>query len=100
MFKLHSVAERENSLTMDVKVIFLFFCFVSFGRSEEIVDDEELKIVGGYEAEEGSAPYQVSLQTPYGHNCGGAIVDERFILTAAHCLMKYANSFIRSSGHA
>ncbi|XP_043662760.1 lectizyme [Drosophila teissieri] len=46
------------------------------------------RIINGYEAAKGEAPYIVSLQTTANsHFCAGTLLDEVTIMTAAHCLI-------------
>ncbi|KAM7396263.1 hypothetical protein PAMP_019320 [Pampus punctatissimus] len=44
-----------------------------------------LRVVGGSEATYGSHPWLVSLRNKGSHFCGGAILTDRWIMTAAHC---------------
>uniref|UniRef100_A0A336LGC1 CSON005046 protein n=1 Tax=Culicoides sonorensis TaxID=179676 RepID=A0A336LGC1_CULSO len=43
-------------------------------------------IVGGTEAEKNEFPHQALLGNNVGFFCGGSLVSEKFVLTAAHCL--------------
>ncbi|XP_036710855.1 serine protease 55 isoform X1 [Balaenoptera musculus] len=43
------------------------------------------RIIGGMEAEVGEFPWQVSIQARNEHFCGGAIINEWWIVSAAHC---------------
>jgi len=57
------------------------------------------RIVGGTEAYRGAHPWQISLRNDKDstHRCGGSIISERWILTAAHCL-KAGNDYAVAIG--
>ncbi|RZC41968.1 chymotrypsin-1, partial [Asbolus verrucosus] len=59
------------------------------------------RIVNGTDAKEGEIPYIVSIRIADRHNCGGSILNDRHILTAAHCVtgMSVALQDIQSTSY-
>lgn len=51
-------------------------------------------IVGGDNADEGDYPYQVSLMVQGQSICGGTIYSDRFVITAAHCVIDEEGEFM------
>ncbi|CAH2092299.1 unnamed protein product [Euphydryas editha] len=89
---------------------FLLFCcrrivgdVVSRRRLNRSTDDSintDDRIVGGYEISTiQDVPYQVFLLVQRGDNyyqCGGSIISETYILTAAHCLRRVSQVYVRA----
>ncbi|XP_007946887.1 serine protease 38-like [Orycteropus afer afer] len=48
------------------------------------------KVLGGQDAPPGRWPWQVSLQYNGHHTCGGTILNQHWVLTAAHCFPRQA----------
>ncbi|CAG9568591.1 unnamed protein product [Danaus chrysippus] len=65
--------------------LILLLAIIGYVVSKPYVDDA--RIVGGEDIDITVAPYQVSLLNRGRHFCGGSIIDNDLILTAAHCLL-------------
>ena len=44
-------------------------------------------VVGGSLAEDGEVPWMASLVFTGRHHCGGVIIDQQHVVTAAHCII-------------
>jgi len=70
---------------------------VPFGLKPRITDGED--------ASPGEFPYQVSIRwgippfIPFNHACGGSIINERYVLTAGHCIMKFGRLKVFAGKH-
>ncbi|XP_059476940.1 trypsin-1-like isoform X1 [Neocloeon triangulifer] len=70
------------------------FLLEAHGR---VVDPRQReKVFGGVEVPAGEIPWQVSIQIYTGfHWCGGSIINEKWVLTAAHCAQNWNINSLR-----
>ena len=65
---------------------FKILCFL--GVIAAALATQEERIIGGQNAQVGQFPHQVALRTMQNqHFCGGSIISEWWVLSAAHCTM-------------
>ncbi|XP_060234793.1 transmembrane protease serine 11D [Meriones unguiculatus] len=61
------------------------------GARPDLITLSEERILGGTLTETGDWPWQVSLQLSNVHHCGGVLISNSWVLTAAHCFRSYSN---------
>ncbi|KAL6435844.1 hypothetical protein ACFW04_005603 [Cataglyphis niger] len=76
-------------MTIVFKMLFIVLSLLSITSISQsaVVQQYESRIVNGEDVALGEIPYQVSLQTKtFFHFCGGSILNEYYVITAAHCV--------------
>ncbi|XP_075399687.1 transmembrane protease serine 11D-like [Tenrec ecaudatus] len=63
------------------------------GARPDLITLSDERIIGGVQAEEGDWPWQVSLQLHGAHHCGGILISNTWILTAAHCFRRNSDPY-------
>ncbi|KAM6220903.1 transmembrane protease serine 11D-like [Rhynchocyon petersi] len=63
------------------------------GARPDLITLSDERIIGGTKTEEGDWPWQVGLQVNNVHHCGGILISNTWILTAAHCFNRYPNPY-------
>ena len=61
-------------------------CVADFAGKVHVPPKEQAnRITGGSTAARGQFPWQVALIIDSGSFCGGSLISDRWVLTAAHC---------------
>lgn len=65
----------------------LIICLFIIGSA--LADGIAPKVVNGTNVDINEFPFMVSLRRNGGHSCGGTILNDFWVLTAAHCLVGF-----------
>lgn len=77
-FQLHFCFKLHAKMNL-ISIIFLIPTFIA-------TDASSVRIIGGSKVKPNEIPYLVSIQSDGKHICGGSILNENFVITAAHCV--------------
>ncbi|XP_062453320.1 chymotrypsin-like elastase family member 1 [Rhea pennata] len=83
--------------------ILLLAAFVLCGRCSEELPDKAQRVVGGTEVQPHAWPAQISLQYyssgSWHHTCGGSLIRQNWVMTAAHCVDSNLNFRVVAGDH-
>ncbi|KAI4553008.1 hypothetical protein MJT46_016302 [Ovis ammon polii x Ovis aries] len=72
---------------MVAPLLILLLSFALGSAAQGAQGDENLEIIDGVPCARGSQPWQVALRKGRQPHCGGVLLGEQWVLTAARCMM-------------
>lgn len=81
--------------TFTTILVLLLATIVSSKSTEGPLNHCNARIVGGFHADIAEIPFQVSLIRGRGPLCGGSLISNRWVLTAAHCVQSPSQLQVR-----
>src|SRR5262245_52345839 len=78
---------RSGSVSRGVVAAFGLVLGACSGPADDLdVATVQSELIGGADAPLGSVPWQAELKLQGAHWCGGALISDRWVVTAAHCI--------------
>lgn len=77
----------------------IFYVLISLVILSTTCANPTHRVVGGIDVYPHEFPYQISIQYNGNHHCGGSILNQNYILTAAHCAKPTNATIVIAGGH-
>ncbi|KAJ8278844.1 hypothetical protein COCON_G00059100 [Conger conger] len=91
--------QQDHSALPDTMAAVPLFLLTTLLPLLVLTAQQDSSIVNGREAKPHSRPYMVSVQQNKRHKCGGFLVSDSFVMTAAHCLTWGQNLTVLLGAH-
>lgn len=72
-------------ILISIEILKCLIFHADFAGKVHVPLDDKHRITGGSTASRGQFPWQVALIIDDAYFCGGSLIDELWVLTAAHC---------------
>ncbi|XP_034940686.1 trypsin-1-like [Chelonus insularis] len=88
---------RERSGFENMWTLITILSVIAVSQAGRLPESFHGRVINGEDAVLGEIPYQVSLQYVYNnfHFCGGSVLNEKYVITAAHCIQGKSPSQIK-----